>query len=514
MFLNGYAPKLQTPSQLGWFLCQHRGEEIPRYALLGELTRDLVAGVGRLAEAQDIPVIHFERGQRKEAVAAPYFAAADHEGIVLIGVAQEKAKVFRACSKAARVKGQYSATRASAFVNHYYFYIWDQDFGPSFIKICSFAPWSIRVWLNGHEWVKRQLEHQQVGYQPLDNGFAAVDDPAVLQQTADRLGAADVQHYFDRWISRLPYPFTSTDRDQGYVHQLSILQLEMSRTEVFDRPLHGRQFFEEVIRDQLDLGRPERMQLLFNKRLPKHKGEDPFRTRIFCADVDPSIHIQHLRTGVKQHWKCDRALRTETTINDAHDFRVGKLLANLDTLRQIGQDINHRLLELERQAHHCSPAASTFEALVLPTGDADHRAPALRFGDPRVVAIFAALCDFRWLHQGLRSRELRPLVEHHLGRPYGIRQASYDLRRLQRKDLIQRIPNTNRYLITPLGRRMILFCSKLYSRAICPAISQLQDPLPHSPLTLAWRRFDLLADSLLAALSLAPQTPPKLGSFA
>jgi hypothetical protein len=503
LLLNGYLPRLQTPEQLAGFLCRHRGEEIPRYDLLGELTSNFMTAVDQLALDHDIPVVHFERGQRKEDIAAPYFAAAQREGVVLIGIAQEKANVFRPCGRRQREKGKYSVTRAAAYVNHVYFYIWDADWGPSFIKVCTYAPWSIRVWLNGHEWVKRQLERRGIGFTPLDNGIAAVDDPRLLQRTCDRLSSAHVQRYFDRWLYRLPSPLAAKDRHAGYVHALSILQLEISRTEVFDRPLHGRQFFEAVIREHLDLGRPEKLQLLFHRRLPRRRGEGPFRTRVFSADVDPSLHVSHRHTRIKQYFKCDRALRTETTINDAGDFRVGKLLRNLDALRQIGRDINLRLLDLERQTQQCTPAATTFEGLVLPTGEPGHRAPGLRFGDPRVVALFGALCDFRWIRAGIRSRELRPLVEHHLARPYTPGQMAYDLRRLVRKGLLERLPKSHRYVLTQLGRQLVLFCSRLYGHILVPGISQLEASRSTSPLALAWRRFDREAAIFVSNMALA-----------
>ncbi len=98
IFLNGYVAKLQDPDQLAWFLCQHRGEEIPRYELLGKMTREFVAAIDKLAQHRKIPVVHFEKGQRKEAVAEPHFAEAAHrrrEGVVMIGIAQERANVFR-----------------------------------------------------------------------------------------------------------------------------------------------------------------------------------------------------------------------------------------------------------------------------------------------------------------------------------------------------------------------------------------------------------------------------------
>ena len=158
------------------------------------------------------------------------------------------------------------------------------------------------------------------------------------------------------------------------------------------------------------------------------------------------------------------------------------------------------MLVLERQTQYCTPAATTFENLVLPTGDEQQRAPGLRFGDPRASAVLAALCDFRWIHTGFHARDLRPLVAHHLAREYRMTQMAYDLRRLQRKGLITRIAGRHRYTLTALGRELALFCTKIYARVICPGLGQLHDARSHHPLSVAWRRFDREADALITNL--------------
>ena len=507
VFLNGYVAKLQEPDQLAWFLGQHRGEELPRYELLGKMTRDFVAAVEQLAQDQNIPVVHFEKGQRKETIAEPHFAQAallGREGVVLVGIAQEKANVFRPPGKQRRGPGGgFAAGRNSAFVKHFYLYIWDRDFGPTFIKFCTYAPWSVRVCLNGHMWLRQHLRRSGHYVEPLDNGIADVDDPVALARLCRRFGPQHIQRFFDRWMYRLPNPFTATDRRAGYTYQLSILQLEVSRTEVFDRPLHGRQFFEEVIRQHVDLGRPQKLQLVFDRRFQRRRGQPAARTRVLTQDVDPSLQVSHRNTRVKQYWKLNRALRTETTFNDTYDFRIGRKLENLPRLIELGRDINRRLLAMERQSCRPAPAASHFEALVMPTGEPGRRAPGLRFGDPRVVALFGALSQFRSVFGGFYARDLRPLVEQHLARPYTMRQMAYDLRRLIRKDLLERLPGSNRYQLTALGRRLVLFAARLYSHVFCRGLARLEPDYPAGDLNLAWRTFDAQLGALLSETRLA-----------
>ena len=505
LYLNGYLPRLQTPEGLARFL--HRdGEEIPRYAILGERTAAFSRALERFAEANQIPLVHFAKGDRKESVAQPYLEAAEvagREGVVLIGIAQERALAFRPPAVRDRIPGRYGVRRTSAYINHVYFYLWDAEFGGAFLKLCTYAPWSLRVWLNGHSWAKRQLEGRHIGYQPLDNGFAAVASGRALQAVCDSLSAAAIERFVRRWLQVLPSPLTAADEAAGYRYELSVLQAEISCTEVFDRPLHGRQFFESVISDQLDLGRPEKLQLIFGHRILRRRGAT-FRTRVFGSGANPSLHVEHRSTKVKQYWKLDRALRTETTINDTYDFGIGRRLANLPALVETGRAINRRLIELERTAQRCTPAAATFEALVRPTGPPEARAPGLRFGDPRVVALFGALADFRWSATAIRSRPLRALVEAHLGSPYGVRQMAYDLRRLVRKGLLERQAHTFSYRLTELGRRLVLFCAKLYNRVICRGLAELHPGQLPRPLASAWRRYEREVDRLISAARLSP----------
>ena len=334
-------------------------------------------------------------------------------------------------------------SRQSVFVNHYYFYLNDDEFGPAFIKICSYVPFPIKVYINGHEWAKRQLEKQGIAFESLDNGFLSCSDPQALQKICDQLLASHIQRFFYKWVSLLPYPLTEEDRKCGYVHRLSVWQLEVSLTQVFDRPLRGRQFFEEVIRDNLDQGRPDRVQLIFERNITK-RPPGSFRTRVIQDGVNPSLHINYKKSHVKQYFKENRALRTETTINDPKDFGIGKGLSNLPYLQQIGLNINRRLLDVQRVSHNCGLSGETIERLVKPTVNEDgQRAPGLKLGDPRVMALFLALTLFFHLLDGFRNAELRKHVADLLDMDYKPTMMTYDLRRLLRKGIIARIPDTN-----------------------------------------------------------------------
>ena len=205
-----------------------------------------------------------------------------------------------------------------------------------------------------------------------------------------------------KWFARLPHPFTADDRAAGYRYDLSILQAEFARTQVFDRPLSGRHLFEEIIRENLDLGRPEQVSLIFERRITK-RTPGRFATRVITQGVTPSLHISYKSTKIKQYFKEERALRTETTINNSRDFAIGRRLHNLPALRAIGFAANRRVLEVESISQDCQLGEAVFDQVNRPQVVDGQRASALAFGDGRVMALFQALCLFILLPEGFRN---------------------------------------------------------------------------------------------------------------
>jgi hypothetical protein len=485
LYLHAYMPKLQTSGGLCYFLRDHLGHPIPSPALFGPMLARFVGAIKTYATTHDIPLLTFERGQRKDDVVAVHRAQRPMaDGIVVIGVAQEKMRAFKAHQLPGRGKAvSFDFSRQPVAVNHYYFYVQDPEWGPAFLKFGTYLPYPIKLCLNGHEWVKQQLRRAQVPFDSLDNGFLTCADPTRLQAICDQLGPADVQTFFDRWAARLPSPMTAVDRAAGYSHRLALQQVEVSLTQVFERPVQGRHFFEAVIRDNLDLGRPDRVGLLFPHRITR-KTPPPawgYRTRVITDGVEPSLHIEYKSSHVKQYFKEQQALRTETTINNPNEFYVNKAVPNLAHLRDLGDQVNRKLLEVERVSHHCVLTQDALDRLQQPTVEHGQRTSALRFGDPRVMALCQAISGFTHLPHGFRNRDLRLPVEALLGRPYSAAQMTYDLRRLRLNGVIHRIPKTHRYTATSYGLKVAFFYSKLYLRILRPEWNALlpeSDPLP------------------------------------
>ena len=474
MYLNAYVPSLQTGAGFVYFVKQQLGVRVPSTVMVAPMSQRFVNAIERFVATEGLDLVTFEKGQRKDDVAKAYLAAfPSDEGVLFVGKAQEKASVFRT-EKRRDACGVYPwIIRSTALVNHYYVYILDRDFGPLFVKFCSYFPYPAKLCLNGHEWLKRQLTQRGVPFEPLDNGIRASDHAGRVQRIADTLDAAKIDAVFRKWLRRLPHPFAPAHRAAGYRYQLSILQAEFALTQVLDRPRTGRCFFEEVIRENLDLGRPDQMQLIFDRRVTR-RTPGRFRTRVLTEGVVPSLHVEYKKTKVKQYHKENQALRTETTINDTYDFAIGRALRNLPALREIGFAANRRLLHVESLSHDCLIGEDALDAVRQPIVVGDQRAAGLRFGDRRVHALMHALCLFALAPTGFRHREFRDHVaalHGHERDTYSTGSMTYDLRRLRLHALIERVPRSHRYRVTGPGAQVAMFYARLYTRALRPAHS-------------------------------------------
>jgi hypothetical protein len=514
MYLNVYQPLLQYPRGAAGFFQFHRGHQFASSALMAPMTKAFVTSIHDFVDRHGLDLVHFAKDQRKDDITQSYLADHDAtEGVLYVGRAQEKASVVRTERRYdARTGASYAwLVKATALVNHFYFYCFDTDFGPFFIKFCSYFPYNAKLCINGHEWAKRQAAKAGIRFTALDNGFATVDDPARLQAICDRLGPDQIDALARKWLRRLPHPFTRADYAAGYRYEVSVLQAEFSLTQMLDTPTTGRIFFEQVIRDNLDLGRPDHVGLVFGRRIHNgRKRHTPgrWRTRIITSGVTPSLHVDYKHATIKQYHKEGRALRTETTINDPGDFNIRKRLTNLPAMRKVGFTANRRLLHVEHISHDPAAGAAAFTAVTAPTNVNGQHAAALRFGDPRAQALLAVLLVFRLQPHGFTNADLRTHLTQLLGTapdawPAG--RATYDLRRLRLHGLIERIPKTHRYRVTDTGLHHAMFLTRVHNRLIQTGTAQLADPDPPAPslLRAATRAYDIALGQLIEQAGLA-----------
>jgi len=505
LYLHGYLAQLQVGGQVIQFL-NHRGYPVPSPACLQQIGEGFRRRVASFAEANHIPVVPLKAADRNIEIMRPYLDAAAASGrsqVAAVGVAQEVQRVFIARKRDTDPGKcpQFSFEKKDRRVTVFYFYLWDAGFGAAFIKVCTYCPWPVKVWVNGHEWAKQQARKVGLGFTELSNGFASCDDPALLQRICDALQPGTIEVFFQRWLHRLPLPLGPRDRDAGYWWECSMAQVEVSRTIVFTAPRHARAFFDALVTDNLDLGRPDILEIIFDRQI-RSTTEGQFKTKVITRGTEVTVNAFYKHSRIKQYLKDGRALRVETVINAPGDLGCQRRLHNLDELQARARAVNARLLQTERAGQGCVLANPVFERIAHPTVDAaGRRATAMRFGDSRVQALAGALCVTVGAVTGITNRSLRALMTGLLGAPYSMTQASYDLARLRRNGLITRRPHANTYDLTPDGLAFAIFYTKVHDRILAPLFAAGQPQAPPQ-LRAALRAIEHHIDQSLAAARL------------
>jgi hypothetical protein len=359
IYLNAYVPVLQTSSQVVAFLSGHLGFPFPSPVLFRQLGDRFRRAVMSFADANDIPWIRFGKDQAKLEVMQPHLArqaSTGRSGVAAIGVAQEFQRVWTAYEgKTSTGTPRWSFVKTDRRVTCYYFYLCDTGFGPAFIKICAWFPYPAKIWVNGHEWVKRQAARAGLCVTALSNGFAACDDPAALQAICDRLGPGTINVFVQRWLHRLPMPFGPKDHDAGYWWEASMRQVEISRTIVFGAPRHARGFFEALIAGQPRHRPPaQHRDHLRPQDPPRHPGHLPHRDRpprqrrrhrqrVLQALADQAAHPPHRRGPGPG------AARTPRRAGDHHPPRGRLCQPGAPSARRMKLDTNlHKLTTKDR----------------------------------------------------------------------------------------------------------------------------------------------------------------------
>ena len=489
IYCNLYVPKLQRELGVAGFIREHLGRPVASTAVLAPRTEAFYAEIRAFAARYQIPLVEFAAGQRKDDVMrgqlAAFLAAGRTEGVVFIGRAQEKVRVFATTRRHDADGSSYPwIVRDSRVVTQWYLYCYDAAAGPFFLKYCGYFPCNAKLCCNGNEYAKAVAARAGIGFTALDNGFAAVDDVAAVQAICGSFDETVIWDLAAKWMAILPFPFTAADTAAGYRYEAPVLQAGFSLTQVLDAPVTGRIFFEQVIRDNLDIGQPDQVGLIFARRIIR-KGPRAtpgrFRTRVITGGVVPTLHVDCKHSKIKQYHKEGKALRTETTINDARDFGIGKRLDNLPALRAAGFRATRRLLDAGKLSHDPADGQAAIRHITRPViTEAGTRVAGLRLADPRAHALLAALCVFRLLPRGFANRDLRPILAQILGVPAETitpGKMTYDLRRLRQHGLIERIPRTFRYQVTGTGIAQALFLTRCCPSLKIPMKAALTAPM-------------------------------------
>lgn len=455
MRVRGHVMNMQNVGMLRTFFQQCRGVNWIEPRHLQQVTQDFLQHVETFAQKHKIPLITAKPGESHVDQAAQYLdtVAGREEGVYCIIKVQEETSSFVSYVPKNGPDKTRKIARGRRRITHYYFFIKDRQFGTgNSIRIASYAPFTVTVCFNGHNFIAQQLRNRRVQFQMRDNLFVAVDDMPTFRRAVAALTHQAIAHFCDHWVYRCINLFPLATRRKGFHYQWYLDQVERCHNLLFSSQDRLNALFARLLDTGRAIGQPHVISRLFQRRLQAQRtGGRMQRTQ----QQDYCLKAWHKKTYIKQYNKQGVALRTETSSHDVREFGIKKKLSNLPYLLHCMDNCNQRLLRWQDTIDQTTVSARFVEKLGQPTVcDNGRRVSGLNLHDPRLYQGLSAVLQFAHVITGFRSRELRSYIQSRYGLSpddYTAAQLRYDLMKLRAKGLIRKLAGRTRYVITPKG---------------------------------------------------------------
>ena len=516
--IHGYLSGLSRPEQVVHFFRKVVGIPVLSKEILSQRTADYQNWVEAFARNHSIPIEWAEKGVRKEDYVLPWLRRMTKRnayGVYFIFKSMEQGPSFRVSVPKYPTKDpnhRILARQRSRFT-HDYFYIRDEVLGPMVMRVATFFPFQTTYYLNGHNFIERELNRAQVGFRKNDNAFLAIDDVAALQAAADRLSPDIIRERLDYWTLILGPKFSVKERKRVKLSRFyAISQIEYCRNFIFKRNFPIHKLFERGC--ELGLW-----------RLTAHKITEIFGARLhrrlpgkLATVIDQIEHGHHVfrayfkHAFLKQYEKFATFLRNELCSNNLNDFGLKKGLDNLDAVRQTFKVITSRFAGFQAQWLNVHVDFPLLQRIALPITIGSVRYPGIKIHDRRVIRLLEVLLHGGTHVGGWTAKKIHQSVRTTFGlseRSYGLNQLRYDLRKLKGHGLLERDGSRYAYRLTPKGVQVALLFLFFHKRLCGPLANSRfhhrPDPQhrPNSRLEAAYHRADKAIQNIVDLLAAA-----------
>ena len=473
--------------------------------VLREVARQYHHWAEQSAQKWGVEIVEDPKGRRDDFV-QPYFQKAQPDQVVVIIKAREPAGIMTAVGAGQK----WHLETKYRWVKQYNFYLRDAEWGPMFVRVCPYFPFSARICLNQHHWLARKMKQAGMRFTQSGNAFRHCSDPAALQEMADSLTAKDLIRCGHKWLKCLIPFFSGSERRQhGCWHQFFFAQVEFCENLIFRTRAALDQLGDRLLDANRNLGRPDKLTVIFGRRITKqYSGK--LQTEIEDLHLGNPVMRSYYKNGFAKHYVRDHdILRIEAATNNVKDYNLNKAVENLVPLRERMQAITTRYQEVQQDILETFLDRGELRSLGQPTVLANgKRIPGLKLDHPRQLAVMSSLVRFSHVAAGdtFTTAELQAATAEALGIPVEqcpLGALRYELWKLRAKGLVEKLPHSRRYRLLPNGYRICLLFLKLFDKIYAPLTAGLLHPYPGDRTMTDDRlhQLDKLYQSVAAALN-------------
>ena len=516
--INSYLSGLSRPGQVVHFFQNVVGEPVIGKEVLSRRTLEYQQWVEAFARNHATPIEWAEPKVRKEDYVRPSLRRmeqASQHGVYFILKSMEQGQTFRSTvPRYPTEDANYRIlTRQRSRFTHYYFYIHDETLGAMAMRVASFFPFQTTYYLNGHNFIEKELNREKVRFRKNDNAFLSVSDPEALQAAADRLTSVVIRKRLDYWTLLLGPKFSKRERAAMNLHRFyAVSQIEYCRNFIFKRNFPIHRIFERSCEMGLWRMTANKIAEVFGQRVTrKLKG----KLNTVLEQVEHGHHIfraYYRNAFIKQYEKFSIYLRNEACSNNLSDFGLKKGLDHLAAVREKLLAVTGRFAAFQAEWLNVHVDFPLLQRLALPITVGTAKYPGIKIHDTRMIRLMEVLLHGGTVVSGWTASQIHEaiLTTFHIGAErYGLNQLRYDLRKLKAHGLLARDGKRYAYRLTDKGTKVALLFILFHKQLCGPLANSLFHhqpalaPRPNSKLETAFHKADHSIQNIIQLLEAA-----------
>ena len=450
------------------------------YPKFAEKFRDKIrTNAEEIAKQSNIEIEFIKKSSiRKESVVKKILETrGNHTGLVCILSAMESCSSYRPWHNKQTGKTYVKGSQSKCL--HYYFYFIDEYLGFGYIRVPTWLPMRMQVYVNGHDILARKLDKAGISYTTIDNAFDSIGNLKKAQELSDKI-EVDIIHQRLELLSKKYCPI-HTDFNNTY--HWSIMQAEYATDIIFKKQDDLQAIYSDLIATAIHTVNPENIFTFFGKKLdPRFKGEagNNYNVRIQGSRIKHSID----KNSIKMYDKFSKILRIETTTNDITFFKhfrkvehkdgtssmknapLKKNIYSLNDLSDLLKASNKRYIEFISAIDNKEVGRKRLEKVTNSKKDNERNYKGFNFFDKTDIAILLAILKGEFNISGFRNKNIREILP-----DFNAAKVSRLFKRLRVHGLIKSVGKTYKYYLTKLGKEVIFQAEKIKELVLIPALN-------------------------------------------
>jgi DNA-binding MarR family transcriptional regulator len=476
LIISGTIPEISYSQGMTSYMYQN-GIRIFDYPKFAEPFKESIrSNAERIAKENGVEIEFIRKsGVRKESIISDKIKKrGDHPGIVHIISVMEGCNTYKPWHD--KTTGKTFLKPGTSKCLHYYFYFIDEQVGLGYVRVPTWCPFRLQVYVNGHNLLASELKQAGIKFSMIDNAFDSLEDAEKAQKLSDKISIEKLHRKLDEFA----WQFCPVYKDFNLRYHWSVMQAEYATDIVFKKQECLQQIYNELVATAIHTVKPENIATFLGQKLdPRYQGEvgNNYNVRIEGSRIKHSMGS----VSIKMYDKFRKILRIETTSNDISFFKhfrevvhrdgttshkMASLKKNIYSLSFLADNLkasNKRYLEFISAFDNKEVGRKRLEKITSSKSDNNRNYKGFNFFNVKDLLILTAIARGEFNINGFRNKNMQKLLGFNGGK------VSRLIKRLRVHGLIKKAANSYKYYLTKIGKETIIMAQKIKELVMIPA---------------------------------------------